>query len=506
MDDPTALELLYQPIILENALNRVIKQYRDVSGESRDSEGLSAFISGRISILRQQARTVTAIAILQGHEHTIYVVASNHRSVEELQKVKVFLARLLGLIHKNPNELQRKPLTKQIIWRILSFNFPRVKAYLDNLLRHLDACIADCKRREQSQSTSELEKELRMLYSRADFTKDITSENDKQKFLSDCETLLKSIHANKENRIGEAILKKSNNRAMLSSESWCELRHYLGRLLSYRQAAEVIVAAYERWPELFQKFAIIPVPSSTKMAKPISNPELSAADIVRNLLWEDEDPEPYLQQAADMQAIGLDDEIRQQINKKSFRPIVHAEVQLHSALIRQGIVHPRQFWNRYKYIGSSKQTCRLCWYYFCAHGDEMQVRPTHRNIYLNWRLPDVYKSQGPSEVRTRRQLLERLTDHVRKDTKRTLDEKLPSRRKHDSTDQSRVPSFFNPSTDDLSILSDLVSETSRRYANLNLGDSDNQEMVNDNSSWSLVVGEDGFDNEEQEGGASIINE
>lgn len=289
---------------------------------------------------------------------------------------------------------------------------------------------------------------------------------------------------------------------MTSLEAWQELRHYLGRLLSYRQAAEVIIAANERWPQLFQGFHVVAIPCSEKARNPMIHRELSAAAIVRGMLWDDEDPEPYLEQVARLSGIGLDDEVKGQVKKKKFKPFVHAEVQVHAALIRDDYSRSSQFWSRYKYIGSSKPTCRLCAYYFFERGDGMQVRPTHQNLYLHWRLPDVYPSQGAAEARTHRQLLERITEHVRKDAKRTLDERMPSRRRHDSNDRSSIPSLLRPGDllDAGSTVSDLASETSRLYVDSSTNGSIVPPLFNRESLSRLMEEEaEDFDSSDEEG-------
>ncbi|RYP03298.1 hypothetical protein DL764_005239 [Monosporascus ibericus] len=271
----------------------------------------------------------------------------------------------------------------------------------------------------------------------------MSSENARNKFLKDCETLIKAIHANKGTKVDEAIRRQSKDGEISSSEPWCELRHYLGRLHSYREAAEVIVASTERWPKLFEDFTVVSVQSSRHMRKPIPKSELTAADIIRNMIPEEEDPRPYLSQVEVMQKLGLDKLIQDQVRRQSFRPYVHAEVLVHGHLLRRGISHPRNYWNGWKYIGSSKPTCRLCYYYFNAHQDNVHVRNSHLNLYPNWRLPDVFENEGPDAIRRQIQLMENITENVRNDAKRTLEEKRPLGKRHDSNTHSALPEYLN---------------------------------------------------------------
>ncbi|KAK7976629.1 hypothetical protein PG989_015092 [Apiospora arundinis] len=499
-------------------MNRVMRGHRDGAGESlgipTDSmlasfEAHKCFTNKLAQILDKErgGRTVTALTILQRNRRPIYVIASNLRKQDELDEAQRFLKKLLSFVHDNPLQLNPKPLYKRVLGRIILFNLLRIQAYLVNLRMYLSTCIDDCGKRGQTQEVLELEHELQTLQNKASFPMELGTDNERDKFLSDCDTLLRAISINKGSRIDESILKHSDNTNISSLEAWQELRHNLGRLNSYRQAAEVILAANERWPKLFQEFHVVAIPCSDKAPNPIINRELSAEEIVRNMLWDDEDPDPYLEKVAKLNGIGLDGEVRGEVNKRTFRPFVHAEVQLHAALVRQDVFRSFQFWGGYKYIGSSKPTCRLCAYYFFERGDGMHVRPTHQNVYLHWRLPDVYPSQGPSEARTHRQLLERITEHVRKDAKRTLEERVPSRRKHDSNDRSSIPSLLQPPDDwqDAgSTLSDLVSETSRLYVDSSTSGSVGTPFVHHDSLGRLMEeAEDGFESDSEDGGASM---
>lgn len=160
-DDPEATELLYQPMVLENALNRAFDHYREDHEEplATPMDSLPSSLQifrcfvNKLALVCDSdrgGRTVTAIAIIQGRDCAVYVLASNYRAVSEQREVKEFLTKLLHFINQNPLELERKALTKKVLWRMILFNKERVKAYLKNLPRYLHECIADCQRREGS--------------------------------------------------------------------------------------------------------------------------------------------------------------------------------------------------------------------------------------------------------------------------------------------------------------------------------------------------------------------
>ena len=160
-DDPGATELLYQPMVLENALNRALGHYREDHEEplATPMDSLPSLLQmfrcfvNKLALVcdsNRGGKTVTAIAILQGRDCAVYVLASNSRAVSEQKEVEEFLTKILHFTHQNPHELERKALTKKVLWHMILFNRDRVKAYLKNLPRYLHECIADCQRREQS--------------------------------------------------------------------------------------------------------------------------------------------------------------------------------------------------------------------------------------------------------------------------------------------------------------------------------------------------------------------
>ena len=84
------------------------------------------------------------------------------------------------------------------------------------------------------------------------------------------------------------------------------------------------------------------------------------------------------------------------------KPIVHAEILLHSWLLAtEGDVQRGRFFQGWQYIGTSKPLCRMCTEYFAnVITTPVRFRAGHPNTYLNWRLPDLYvdeKQKGREE-------------------------------------------------------------------------------------------------------------
>ncbi|KAF6826260.1 hypothetical protein CMUS01_09502 [Colletotrichum musicola] len=442
-------QLIYEPIVLEHALKLACRRQRDVFAEpsavevdsftTSNTQAFHSFVDKLAQVCDNQrgGTTVTSFSILKGDVGPQYVFGSNQRTEADLCEVQEFVEDLLRFVGTNPSNLKPKPLTKQVLWKILLFNQLRLQLYLERLEGHLEGCIKDCERRNASEA---LRSELQALLGKAEFPRDSISRESQAKFLSDCEKLIKAIVTIKSTSIDQAITKNARDGEFASSEIWCELRHYLGRLLSFRQAADVIVSARDRFPLLLKDFKVTSIPSSSRIQKPIArSSNLSAASIVGNMNLDQADEEMYLDLADEMQKFGLDSFIQAQASNRKFRPYVHAEILVHEYLLREGKQHSGDFWNNSKYIGGSKPTCRLCHYYFGAHAEQVHVRKSHLNLYPNWRFPGVFENQdsnveNPKTLR----LLEKIIENVREDAKKTLEDKCPQGKKHDSNTYTSV--------------------------------------------------------------------
>jgi hypothetical protein len=260
--------------------------------------------------------------------------------------------------------------------------------------------------------------------------------------ISDCETLIKAIKSLGQIAIDTLISQRAKDGEMTRSEPWCKLRHFLGRWLSYRQAALGIVAVSERWPELFHDFEITMLPSGSRLPNPILRSDLTSSIIVQHIIAEEKIRDLQLSQIADdLQQLGIDDVIRQFHDSRNFKPVLHAEPLVNKYLIETGQTSAECYWNRWNYIGSSKPTCRLCHYYFEAlQGEKPTVRSSHNNLYRNWRLPDFRDDEGLTLARD--ELLMKIAQKMRMDVVETLREKRIKRKTRDSNTYSSVPEIL----------------------------------------------------------------
>ncbi|KAG4291641.1 hypothetical protein FPRO06_13862 [Fusarium proliferatum] len=420
---PHQLEVLYEPIILECAL-REVGPPSTYSHESQSTEKYEAempdlkafqFYVNKLAQVCDNERggnTISALAILQDSLGPHYVFGSNMKDARGLKTTKSFVQVLLDLVGKNPEILQNGALVKRVLWLILAFDLPRLAEYLKHLSAAVQECLESCKRKK---------------------------EDEKNKSISDCETLIKAITNLEQADINTMISQRAKDAEMTRSEPWCKLRHFLGRWLSYRKAALAIVAVSDRWPELFLDFEITMVPSGSRLPNPILRSDLTSAIIVQNIAAQEKSQDSQLLQGTEgLEQIGIDDIIRASQTSRNFRPLLHAEVLVYEHLSKSGQTAVECYWNRWNYIGSSKPTCRLCHYYFEAlQEDKPGVRPTHNNLYRNWRLPECDNDESLGIAQD--ELLNKLAQRLRTDVIETLKEKKTGRKARDSNTYSSFP-------------------------------------------------------------------
>ncbi|RFU73328.1 hypothetical protein TARUN_8920 [Trichoderma arundinaceum] len=377
--------------------------------------------------------TMTALACLEGAKGPEYVFASNYRKPMELEDTKKFLERLLDYIVTNPEKHKPKTHKKQVLWRILEFNFGKLDYYLGTLVTVLDCCINECEVRRRPADHQILNR-LYELRNKVNFSRDMTT-NDFQMQV-DCETLIKAIHASNNDSLEMVIESRIKEEHAGASENWYELRHYLGRLHSYRQASEVLVAASIKWPELFKNARISYISSARPKHIPV--PKSSSINDIVSVALPEYDVPNLDADIAELEAFNLGEEIRQQLQKRRMTTLIHGEVQLHNYLVQRRKINSSDFWSGSMFIATSKPSCRLCHYYFDSPTNDFKIQASHMNIYPKWRLPDIYENQNEEAKERFEKVVEHIIEKMQHDLLQAFQNKVWDGKRHDSrTDSHR---------------------------------------------------------------------
>lgn len=258
-----------------------------------------------------------------------------------------------------------------------------------------------------------------------------------------CENLIHNIDRVYQSEVNELIRNRSNEGRMNESKCWCELRHAATRLLSYLEATRSLVSTRKRLPELFENFKVCYIKSSLPADCPLKNKnrvdKLTMKEIIGRMTSDAISLEKHQGYAQQLERLGVDKNIQEQEWHKILRPFVHAEILVLESLLENGGTNSSTFFGGYKYIGCSKPTCRLCGYYFSFHPSRVEVRQGHPNLYPNWRVPDVSNRHNPGAEKERENLMNKILSCVRDDAFRTLVEKVPERKQHDSNTEPTYP-------------------------------------------------------------------
>ncbi|ROW17338.1 hypothetical protein VPNG_01321 [Cytospora leucostoma] len=431
----------YEPIVLLQALTRacmhnhvqkVLEHTPEVTFQT-SQQLFRSFLNNLAQICDNDrgGKTVTAVVAIQYPDHVQYRFASNQRTANELASMKTFIKNILESLATWTKAASRT-VEDVILREIIAFNRPRLQLYVRAICSHSQECL----KAPAEVITTQVREELKNLLNLA--LKADDRELEEAAFCENCTKLMLSVKALSKTEAHKVLRDKANAHDGQAT-SWSELRHASGRLLSYFQGVKILVEARKYWDTLFYEFKVVSILSSDAIqALPRNN--LTAEAIMGRMTRDPERGSAYKRRVQELQHFGdLDHTIQAQVRNKCFLPIVHAEAIVHQSIISDpdpgselGSLHPSNFFNGDKYIGCSKPTCRLCHYYFEACADGIQVRQTHRNLYPNWRVPDVYQHEGEEAVKKRENIINKMLVPIREDTFRTIDDKIPERRPHDS--------------------------------------------------------------------------
>ncbi|KAG8160240.1 hypothetical protein KVR01_009776 [Diaporthe batatas] len=432
--EPVVLLLALTQACMHNYAPRVAESLAEVPSHSPD-ELFKDFVNKLCQICdnRRGGDAVTAISVLQYPDRVQYRFASNQRSEKELLKVKSYLEGILETL-KGYSPSSSNLLMASVLRKIVAFNRLRLQGYIRYLYSQTQICLDTPK---LSTDLSDKVREVQDLVKIAD-----NRELDEPAFFKACANLMLCIKAFSKSPTYKSLHEKASSESGESSP-WAELRHNAGRLLSYYQASRTLIEARKKWERLFYEVEVNFIPSSTPLVNPVNDKRVDADAIIGRMTSDKTEMRQYRAHADELQRFDLDTKIQDQVSK-GFKALVHAEVLLLQSLIDEfslSGLHPSCFFERRKYIGSSKPTCRLCAYYFTASATDIDVRKTHRNVYINWRAPDVYVRQGEAAKKWRQQILMKVLDRVREDAFRTLAEKVPERKRYDSNTDPTFPTL-----------------------------------------------------------------
>ncbi|KAL6859251.1 hypothetical protein J3F83DRAFT_763357 [Trichoderma novae-zelandiae] len=402
---------------------------------------------GHVCDSEKGGETVTSFVVLENEadpRRAHYVFAVNRQADGQLQSTATYVRTLLRKVGQAPEgQANQHDARHSLLYHVLRFNRPRVSVYLRELRTQTALCLEKC-RSEATEENNLIAEQLTGILTIPEAGS--TAKDTESEYMHKCETtmqLLIRIDRSQAGKIIESRAQEDRIAGYRSMECWAELLHTMRRILAYQQSVQFFLLAKEKWPGLFQNATVDFLSSSRPVPKPVRNKSLSAENIVGRMTRKANVMKIFKQFAQDLQAFDLDDRIKQEYGRRTFRPTVHSEVLLLDWIGKQSKAAPVSFFNGYRYIGSSKPTCKLCDYYFQEHKLNVGHRISHGNLYSSWRVPDVFPYQGLAEIEDRQIMVDRLLQRVRKEAFDIVQKKAPvSVKSEDSlTDSARMTLF-----------------------------------------------------------------
>ncbi|KAK7733313.1 hypothetical protein SLS53_008210 [Cytospora paraplurivora] len=372
--------------------------------------------------VRHGGESVTAGTVLKLQGRIQYRFACNKKDLDELERNRIFVTDLLENLRNVATA--NADLRTRLLAKVLDFCGDRVRYYLSALRNASDVCM------KTNPADATLMSQLREL----ETVTSCAGTHGLNAAAYSLVALIETIQSSEDSVFRERPAQSSMNQA---SNYWSELRHYAGRLLSYSHGVRTLMLAAASFPALFTRVEVVFIPSSRSDDNPFQLKATSkwtaTEQVLRTVTNNTESARNYQSLVEEARALALEDTFRKLAQNQKFRPIVHAELLILQSLERAGLTHPSRFFNSWKYIGSSKPTCKLCDYYFRAHTAGFQVRASHGNLYHKWKPPDVYQRDGEAAIRARENILQTMVQWIREEALRILREKAPRGKQHDSS-------------------------------------------------------------------------
>ncbi|KAF2257427.1 hypothetical protein BU26DRAFT_383799, partial [Trematosphaeria pertusa] len=370
--------------------------------------------------------TVTAIGLESTPQRYIFWVASNSCP---RRKIIPFLRSLLARLKHVSDESAQLPPEGPVDIATLCIHFasPRIKKYRSHLSPLLRRCQGYLAETERKDGTNPKDADIHSLVTGlAEWLQ-----------IWECQLspidLCRLAYENRKSDFMRTLAKLSMEPTYKSNEDAIHhafglLRHYIGRLAHHIRAVDTLLSCASRLSELLYDFEVRSIPTPAKSALPPTDAMTRLESIiVRMLPAKSPDLDRYQQALIEMDVkYQLSGRFLASYTDHNLRPRVHAEIQV----LEHFFANKFSFAAGDPYIACSKPACFCCLLYFRNHPGHFVEPTSHRKIYLNWRPPDPNSEDGIISQRRQRDILNAMTQDIRKEALRQIDEKAAPKAWH----------------------------------------------------------------------------
>lgn len=214
------------------------------------------------------------------------------------------------------------------------------------------------------------------------------------------------------------------------SQKYANIQHLIGRLNHTLKAVKGMIEARTRLPCLFDDFKLKKAKSPRSSPPPLFERNPTLMDVAGRLVSDQRDIEQCRQNLQELDRLyGLSSALQKLCQSRTWKPRVHAEL----ILLDMFWIQELEFVGNDRYIACSKPACYCCYHFIIAHPGGFVAPPCHRNLWLNWKAPEIYDSRETRLIKARENILNEMAKKIRTDALAQIREcKGPRSRKPDS--------------------------------------------------------------------------
>lgn len=209
-----------------------------------------------------------------------------------------------------------------------------------------------------------------------------------------------------------------------------QTRHYIGRLSHHVRAPKKIIEDASKLPGIFDVYDVARVPQMRNIDPPKADGHTTPQGILNRMgaFSDDKSRLEYEEILSSMnQKYQLDKRILEKYDMPTFKPKVHAEIQVLEYFYQRNL----RFADDDRYIGCSKPACFCCRLYFRHHPMSCVELDAHHNIWLNWGPPGLPNGSNDEWYKHQRGILQGMLETIRKEVLDQLKKKAgPLKRQH----------------------------------------------------------------------------
>lgn len=239
-------------------------------------------------------------------------------------------------------------------------------------------------------------------------------------------------------------------------------RHLLGRLAHHVRAPKQILEDAPNVPELSQSYFVRRIPLMKSVPAPVPDKLTNLESILKRMMPAN-DPRLHKYQEALLNLdhrLGTQDRVIDQYNSPTFKPIVHAEIQVLEYFNQNNL----RFVDDDRYISCSKPACYCCHLYIRHHPLGIVEPASHQNIYANWGLPLLSGVEDP-QFKHQQNMLNKMLETIRREALTQISRQTVGPPGHRDTTTGITPSISLMSSSQVHENGSLEE----RLAHLNIG-------------------------------------